>query len=311
MRPRSLVKGLLTFFPGSQHFLPRRGTGGTNSAQYCYGVWLKHLTMLHEHGVTVIPETVAELGPGDSLGVGLAAMLSGSNRYFALDAVRHANVEGNLTILDELVDLFGSRAPAPEGGFPDFQQYLGEDRFPHHILTDARLAESLQRVPLIRSALSGNGTDSVSIEYHAPWSDQSVIRPGSVDLVLSHSVLEHVVDLPGTYRALRSWLKPGGVMSHQIDFTSHGLTRAWNGYRTEPEIIWRAAMGRRGYLINREPYSVHRRLIKENGFRIICELPFSRSDGISRKRLARRWRHISDDDLNCSGAFVQAVKPYQ
>jgi len=34
--------------------------------------------------MTAIPQKVAEFGPGDSCGIGLAAMLSGCNKIFAL-----------------------------------------------------------------------------------------------------------------------------------------------------------------------------------------------------------------------------------
>ena len=310
MKIRPLVKGLLTFVPGSQKFLPKPTTGGTDSAPYCYGVWMKHLTMLHANGVAVIPETVAELGPGDSLGIGLAAMLSGSRRYFALDVVAFANVDSNLRVLDELVELFRNRTAGPVGGFPEFHQYLGEDLFPGHILSDAHLAESLshERVNAIRYALRTLGTpvNGISIDYLVPWSEVSVVRPGSVDLVLSHSVLEHVVDLEATYRALRQWLKPGAVMSHQIDFTSHGISDMWNGYRAYPEWLWKVIEGKRDFLINREPHSVHRELMLKNGFEIFCDLQKIRKDGLSRVKLAKRWRDLPDDDLNCTGAFVQA-----
>ena len=80
MQASSILKGMLTFVPGITRVMPGigLGTGGTDSARYCYGVWLKYLTLLHENGMHAIPGTIAELGPGDSLGIGLAAMLSGA-----------------------------------------------------------------------------------------------------------------------------------------------------------------------------------------------------------------------------------------
>jgi hypothetical protein len=63
-----------------------------------------------------MPESVAEFGPGDSLGVGLAALLSGSNRYSALDVHRDGSTERTLRIFDELVALFrGTRSKTQPG----------------------------------------------------------------------------------------------------------------------------------------------------------------------------------------------------
>ena len=70
MRVGPIVKGSLTYIPGLKDVLLKKDTGGTNSARYCYDVWLKHLTMLGANGMESIPNTLAELGPGDSIGIG-------------------------------------------------------------------------------------------------------------------------------------------------------------------------------------------------------------------------------------------------
>src|SRR5215216_4420238 len=85
MRLTPVARGLLTLVPALHDLLPARNVGHTASAQYCYGVWLKHLTLLHAHGMTTMPQSLAELGPGDSLGVGMCALLSGSEHYVGLD----------------------------------------------------------------------------------------------------------------------------------------------------------------------------------------------------------------------------------
>ncbi len=311
---KNSIKGLLTFIPGGKAILPKQVTGGTNSAHYCYEVWMKHLTMLWESGMRTIPDTVAELGPGDSIGIGLAAMLSGANNYFALDVVEYSDIDSNIKIFDELVDLFRRRAAGPKNGWPDYKKYLDKNCFPSHILTADSLEKSLseERLTGIRNAISRqeHSTKNVTIKYMVPWSDISVIDKDSVDVIISHSVLEHVVDVPGTYKALYSWLKPGGFMSHQIDFTSHGLSDKWNGYRAYSELLWKIIVGKQTYLINREPYSTHLRLLNENSFDIVCNLKrYRQEQGILRSQLSSYWKDISDDDLACSGTFIQACKP--
>jgi len=311
MRFGPVARGLLSYIPVLDSVLPSKTGGHTDSASYCYGVWLKHLTLLREHGLPAIPQTVAELGPGESLGVGLCALLSGANHYAGLDVIAHSYPERNQFVLNELIKLFQSRAPNPDKGWPEFSAYLDERSFPGHILTEAGLRESLspERIEGIRRAVTVPLPGApISAEYKAPWFDPRVIESNSVDLVVSQSVLEHVVDLPGTYRALYQWVKPGGWMSHQIDFKSHGLTTRWNGYRTCSERLWDITLGKRPFMINRQPASMHLRLIREAGFRVVTYQQYMRKDGIRRDELAPRWKDISEEDLNCSGMYVIATK---
>jgi hypothetical protein len=311
MRIGPVVRGLLTYLPVISDRLPSHTGGHTDSARYCYGVWMKHLTLLHAHGYRAIPQTIAELGPGESLGVGLCALLSGSDHYVGLDVIAHSNPKRNQPVLNDLIKLFQERAPNADKGWPEFSSYLDERLFPSHILSEAVLHQSLNpmRIEAIRRAvLDPSPQAAITAEYKAPWFDPRVIEEGSVDLVISQSVLEHVVDLAGTYQALYRWVKPGGWMSHQIDFKSHGLSTRWNGYRTCSDRLWEITLGRRPFMINRHPASVHLRLLQEAGFRLVSHQKFMRQDGIRREELAPRWTDLSNEDLNCSGMYVIATK---
>ena len=74
---KQLISSILSFLPEMALF-KMDGTGGrTNSPRYCYSAWLKHLVMAHQNNLDPYPSTIAELGPGDSLGMGIAALLSG------------------------------------------------------------------------------------------------------------------------------------------------------------------------------------------------------------------------------------------
>jgi hypothetical protein len=95
-------------------------------------------------------------------------------------------------------------------------------------------------------------------------------------------------------------------MSHQIDFQSHGSAAEWNGYRSYSELVWKIMVGNRPFLLNREPPSTHYRLLKSNGFEVIAKLENHRRDGVSRSELSSHWAGISDDDLTCAGALIQA-----
>src|SRR3954469_12131562 len=134
MRIGPVARGLLTYVPPISELFASKSGGHTDSAAYCYGVWIKHLTLLHAHGFPGIPQTIAELGPGDSLGVGLCALLSGANHYVGLDVLAHSNTARNQLVLDDLITLFLERAPNPDRGWPEVSSYLDERLFPSQVL---------------------------------------------------------------------------------------------------------------------------------------------------------------------------------
>jgi hypothetical protein len=267
--------------------------------------------MAGRNGLNTSPKTVAELGPGDSLGIGLAALLSGCDQYYALDVVEYADLERNAQIFDELVQLFSSRTPIPDRDeFPEVKPYLDDYAFPAKVLDKSRLERALEasRLEKIRRSLTDFRSGQSLIQYRVPWHDASVIERESVDIVYSQAVLEHVDDLRGAYSAMYSWLRPGGYMSHQIDFRCHGTARGWNGHWLYPAPVWRVMRGRRAYLLNRAPHSAHIALIRDTGFEVVCDNTITNTSGYKSHELARPFRHLSEDDLTTSGAFIQAVK---
>lgn len=306
-----VLKGTATYLPLS--WKPKLSTS-SRSARYCYAVWLRHLTMAHKQAVPFQARTVAELGPGGSLGVGLAALLSGADQYYALDVVAHADVAGNLGVLDELVDLFHRQAPIPDDSeFPEVTPHLDSYGFPSQILCDDLLRSTLHddRVAAIRTILANPGggqAGKLAVRYFAPWGDPDVMQAESVDAILSQAVMEHVDDLAQTYESLARWLRAGGYMSHSIDYRSHGTAREWNGHWGYPEIVWTLIKGKHRYLLNREPHSTHVRLLEQLGFQILNEMRTQDLAGLRRNQLSRRWRHISSEDLTTSTAFLQAIK---
>jgi SAM-dependent methyltransferase len=302
----------MTFIPGLSRLTARR-TGGTNSARYCYAVWLRHLVKAHESGLSTEPDALAELGPGDSLGTGIAALLTGAREYYAFDVVRYAPNEANIPILDELVSLFRarSRIPGPDE-FPELIPDLDSYEFPSHILSADRLEESLRpdRLAALRAHLGGEGRgrDDIVLEYVPGWHDPDTGPEGTLDLVFSQAVLEHVDDLESAYRAMRRWLRPGGVLSHTIDFRSHGTAQGWNGHWALGDLSWKLVRGRRPFLLNREPLSTHLALMERLGLEVVVDVRTTLRPEIHRDGLAPRFRGLSDEDFKTSSAFVQAVK---
>lgn len=306
-----IAKGTIKHLPGIKKILPPQKTGGTIESRYCYTVWLRHLKNWGRF-YSQIPETVAELGPGDSLGTGFAALLSGSRRLYAFDVIKYWDNERNLRIFNELVELFKRRAPMPDHSeYPKVRPEPEDYTFPSSIITEDILKESLSegRLDAIRKEISNIDSESNTIiKYKIPWNDSEILNPESVDFIYSQAVLECPDDLENTYGAMCRWLKPSGLMSHTIDFKSHGLTTEWNGHWKFSDLEWFLVKGGKSFLINRQPLSKHLELHEKYGFEILERQQAKKENRLDRESLAERFRDLSDEDLTTSGVYLLSGK---
>lgn len=306
----TITKGLISYVPGIMKFSDLTHSSG---AMYCYSTYLAHVYQAYKTGLAPFPRTVLELGPGSSFGVGLAALLCGADVYYAIDELPHARLDINLEVLDETIDLLRCRTdPTEERGT---RKIL--DRFPVELLTDDVLNTALDsgRVERIRRVMTRSIQDGgeaiegdIRMVYIHPFSGRTMLPEHSVDMIMSTVVLQVVENLPDIYSSFAYWLKPGGWMSHFIDFSNYGMTRDWNGHWACSSFVWRLMQGNRPYLHNRAPHSVHIQLMQQNGFEIISDVRTYNDTGISRKDLAREFQCLTDDDLRITRSLVQAVK---
>jgi len=318
-----LMKGIVKSLPGIEHIMHKR-PGSTANSRYCYAVWMRHLLNARENGMIRHPKSVVEVGPGGTVGVGLAALLSGTDQYTGLDVVNNWNSEENIRVFDELVILFRKREPIPgKEEFPKMHVPLPSLEFPSHILPEKWLEQCLsgERTDRIRRALQKAGEDAGKgvprdndhfegemIRYIVPWENSMIIAPTSVDLIWSQAVLEHVEDPRSVYESMHLWLREDGYISHEIDFKSHGSSGLWNGHWTYSEFQWKVVKGRRTYLINRLSFQAHLDLMQEVGFRVIRSTLANRESQLERKQLARRFRDMADKELSTPAMFFQAEK---
>ena len=304
---RTLLVGIATFVPGLNALHRRISRApGTDSARYCYSVWLRHLSLASKAGLcSRTPRYVAELGPGESIGIGLAALIAGAESYTGFDVIPLTSLERNLAVFEDLVHLFRSREAIPgPSEFPEIKPSIDDYSFPHDLLDSIDLSDA--RMAQIRRSICQPGYSESMIRYVAPWWDSSVISPNSIDMIFSQAVLEHVDDLAHAYDAMKSWLAPGGFVAHQIDFRSHATSSTWDGHRQYGDLRWALMRGRRPYLINRAPISVHLTHLASAGFCITADIRVSSPSTVPRSRLAPKFRNLSDDDLTTSGAFILA-----
>jgi SAM-dependent methyltransferase len=244
---------------------------------------------------------VGELGPGDSIGIGLAAILSGAGKYIGLDIVPFSAKSDLSAIFDELIELYVNKESVPDDKeFPKVRPKLSTYDFPDDLIDWEDFFDKAER---IRAKLSDSLCDEL-VSYQAPWTSPDDIVPGSLDLVFSQAVLEHVDDLKETYRTMSMWLKPGGYASHVIDFSAHHLAPFWNGHWAYSDTEWRLVRGRREFLLNREPLGTHLTCVEDAGFNVVLLRRDYADGGIKAENLSHRFQVLDKEDARTRGAIL-------
>jgi hypothetical protein len=105
---------------------------------------------------------------------------------------------------------------------------------------------------------------------------------------------------------MAGWLKPGGVMSHQIELSCQGGT-PWNHHWAYGSFTWKLIRGKRPYFKNRVPLSEYLRLFDAVGCNVVGVEPVI-AEGLRRDKLALPFRDLPDADLKTRAAFIVAVK---
>ena len=336
-KPKFILKGLATHIPTTvAQYLPRHETqfaglgARTEERQYdsmndyarsCYTNWLRVLVSLDDNGVHGPFKCVGELGPGDTIGTALCAILSGSNKCFALDIVPTISLSkySNAEMLEEIITLFKNREPIPDDSeFPKNIPKLSSYEFPSHILTDellthslsdARLKELRELVRSFETESTAPNTGSLSIKYLVPWNSSENLDTyaNEMDLIVSYAVMEHVDDVQKVYNDQWHLLKDGGTIAHAMDFKCHHTAGLWNGHWTYSDLTWKIIYGRCAYLINRWPHSWHIHAMT-NIFTVLCDEVNTKESTLLRNDLAATFRGISDSDLVTHTAFIAGNK---
>lgn len=313
---RALVTGLISFLPGvysSLYKLTAAGSGGTGAARYCLDCWLSHLSVASKYGLKEIPKSIVELGPGQSLGAGLSAVLLGAEKYFAMDLMPYSQQNTNKVVLNELIALIKNQkgfAKAP--AFPEIAQNLDQSLWPKDFFSNEKFANLLsqERLSKIERALDNinqSNTESIQIGYKAPWYSTNLLENNSIDFVFSNAVLEHVDDLASMHKSVFQFLKNGGMLVHRVDFAAHGTASIWNGHWTISKLLWKLIRGKRPYSINRKTLSQQKEELIKAGFTIIGQ-EIQKVDGVPRQALSQEFKNMSDQDLTCRQAFIVAIK---
>jgi SAM-dependent methyltransferase len=192
------------------------------------------------------------------------------------------------------------------------QPVLDNYAFPVQIITEAILERALnkQRIQLIREELlNPENENNVWIRCKVPWYDKGIIEPESQDFIFSHVVIQHIDDINNTFFNMNYWLKPGGYVSHLIDYKSLGFTTRWNGHWTFSDWEWRILVGGRKFSQNKLPHSAYIQLFEAYNFKILFMSINKKGNALTKSMLAKKYRMLSQDDLCTCESFIVAQKP--
>jgi len=245
--------------------------GKMDQVSYVQGVFDQHITRAGFSN-QLKGKTVLELGPGDSIATAVIAACHGA--------------------IAVLIDS-GDYAVRDVGLYQNFANRLKEQGLNVPDLSDAESREDV--LAICGAKYLTNGLSSLQ-----------TIPDGSVDLIFSQAVLEHVRrhEFLETMKECRRVLKSNGAASHRVDLKDH-LGGGLNNLRFRDSIWESNFFVRSGFYTNRIRFSEMITMFEEAGFCI--KTVFSdRWDAspINRKSLSRDFSDVTDDDLLVRGFDV-------
>jgi hypothetical protein len=261
-----IAKGLLTYIPGVAYILDKKKRTSKHSgvhAEFCYNLWLSILVLLKENGIHPNLRNIGEIGSGGSVGVGICALLTGSEKYYALEIDDLLNIDQNLKIFDDLILLFKNSTRISDK-YKQINIRINNLEYPEDIIDPLFLQD--KNITEIRNDILNGFKNSGRIRIIRNWETHPALN---LNFIFSRAVMEHVAAPASVYKGIRNHLNPGSLMFHDIEYHSHGLTNKIDGHFFVPEYLWKIIYGKRKYFLNRWSNENHCNCIIDNGFQIL------------------------------------------
>jgi len=221
---------------------------------------------------------ILELGPGNTLGAALFAAAHGVDRIWLCDVGDFA--EGGMAFYRRLAAML-------EAEHPGFCARVD--------LTDrARMLASLNATYLTR------GTASLA-----------EIPSGSLDMILSTAVLEHVgrAEFATLAREMMRMLRPGGTSYHEVDLMDH-LGGTQNNLRFSEKTWESPLMANSGFYTNRLRCCEIVQIMREAGFQAaLARIARWPALPMPRRALAQQFERFSDDEMRIANFGMWLRKP--
>jgi predicted SAM-dependent methyltransferase len=244
--------------------------------EYAYRAFQQHFNRVSQFKQLEPGFTSLELGPGNSLFSALICRSLGGDKTYLVDAENFVMEEPEI--------------------YQEMASYLAQQNLA------APKIENSQSVAEVMDNCGGvyltSGLDSLKeIEDH------------SVDFVWSHAVLEHVrrSEFLEIMQETRRVISNDGVCSHTVDLKDH-LDESLNNLRFQ-ENFWESSfVEKSGIYTNRIRCAEMLDIFKEAGFEVkATQVNKWQNLPISRTSLAKKFQHLSDDELCISGFSVLLI----
>lgn len=165
------------------------------------------------------------------------------------------------------------------------------------------------RIIKLRSAIRNmDSNSSDEIQFFVPWEKNTAIESGSLDYIFSQAVLQYVDSLDSTYEKMNTLLRQGAMMSHCIDFSSHGMTKSWNGQWLYSDAEWKFLNGNKKVILNRKPKSAHIHANSNNGFDVLLTKDLKKEIDFSRAKFNKQYSSLSETDAGTAVSFIVSQK---
>ncbi len=255
---------------------------------------IKQINSLRPH-VDLHSATVLEVGSGWQPLIPMLFSLAGARRVIMTD-------------LNPLLDLVSFRASVKSlvANEAVIQSELGID--PAHLQEFVREARADGKLDEVLGRLR--------MEYRAPCDmRQSGMAPGSVDVVVSRAVLEHIPPevIQGIFIETARILKPGGITCHLIDnsdhweHVDHSLSRI--NFLKYSDAAFRLTYISDLHYQNRLRHSQYRQMLDKAGLEVVVEeteVDDKAQASLQKMTLAPRFRQFSEVDLATITSFYIA-----
>lgn len=227
-------------------------------------------------------KAVLEIGPGNSLAIGLLFLACGAKKVFLVDRFKHL-------FWDEYDIAFHRKVLARI-----------EKEFPFTtVASKAIIFTNSGSIDFDRSKIQCRLGDAAKLP----------LENSSIDIVFSNAVLEHVHDVRKAISEMSRVTKPGGFGIHEIDLRDHFFQATPLKLLRYPDWLWNLMTWNRPGYTNRLRLPDYLKLFKASGF-LIEKLVSTREykGELSSLKMARKFTGYSSNEIKTLAFWVLLQK---